>query len=74
MFDGLNWVERSQLRRQLGFPADSRSAWQMDHATPVIEGGGMCGLEGLRTLCVPCHKRETKELAGRRAQQRKEAS
>lgn len=47
------------------------SFWDMDHAVPVTEGGGMCGLDGLRTLCLPCHRRETKELAGRRAQDRR---
>jgi 5-methylcytosine-specific restriction endonuclease McrA len=43
------------------------SLWQADHIVPVVEGGGGCGLDNLRTLCVPCHKRETRELARRRA-------
>ena len=29
--------------------------WQADHIVAVAEGGGSCGLENLRTLCVPCH-------------------
>lgn len=29
--------------------------WQADHIIPVALGGGGCGLENLRTLCVPCH-------------------
>lgn len=41
--------------------------WNMDHVKPVVEGGGACGLDNLRTLCVPCHKRETAVLAARRA-------
>lgn len=41
--------------------------WEMDHTTPVVEGGGGVGLEGLRTLCRACHHRETTALAGRRA-------
>ncbi len=45
-----------------------KSMWAADHTIPVVEGGGECGLDGYRTLCVPCHKRATKELAGRRAQ------
>lgn len=43
------------------------SFWQADHILPVCEGGGMCGLDGLRTLCTRCHKAETKKLAARRA-------
>lgn len=44
-----------------------RPMWHMDHIVPVIEGGGSCGLENLRTLCLPCHKKETAALARRRA-------
>jgi len=29
--------------------------WQADHILAVAEGGGSCGIENLRTLCVPCH-------------------
>ena len=34
---------------------------QVDHIIPVILGG-TGDLENLRTLCVPCHKAETKRL------------
>lgn len=44
--------------RALGFQY-SRSFWEMDHIKAVHEGGGCCGLENLRTLCVPCHKQVT---------------
>lgn len=50
-----------------------RSLWQADHIRPVVEGGGGCGLENLRTLCRCCHKRVTAELAARRARERREA-
>lgn len=40
--------------------------WQVDHVVPVSEGGGCCGLDKLRTLCVPCHKYETDKLMRRR--------
>lgn len=30
--------------------------WDIDHIIPVREGGGCCGLENLRTLCVVCHR------------------
>lgn len=44
--------------------------WEADHIVPVAEGGGMCGLEGLRTLCLPCHHKETAALAARLAERR----
>jgi 5-methylcytosine-specific restriction protein A len=47
--------------------------WEMDHIIPVIEGGGSCGLENLRTLCIPCHREVTKELARRRSRARRAA-
>lgn len=43
--------------------------WDADHITPVIEGGGECGLENYRTLCIPCHQKVTRELRGRMARQ-----
>lgn len=59
----------------LGFPRSSRDApwWDADHIVPVVEGGGECGLENYRTLCKPCHKRETAALARRRAAARRQA-
>lgn len=40
----------------------------------VREGrGGEVGLENLRTLCIPCHKIETADLAKRRAKDRRDA-
>jgi 5-methylcytosine-specific restriction endonuclease McrA len=45
--------------------------WEMDHIIPVVEGGGGCGLEGLRTLCLACHQGETAALAARRAAKRR---
>jgi 5-methylcytosine-specific restriction endonuclease McrA len=39
--------------------------WQVDHIRAVAEGGGGCGMDNLRTLCVPCHTRETAKLHGR---------
>lgn len=41
--------------------------WEADHIVPVVEGGGECGLEGLRTLCRPCHRVVTAELRRRLA-------
>lgn len=54
-------------------PALSRSLWEMDHVVPVVRGGGSCGLENLRLLCVPCHRAVTRELAASRAAERRKA-
>ena len=32
---------------------------------PVAEGGGLCGLSNLRTLCTPCHRSATRALRRR---------
>jgi hypothetical protein len=34
---------------------------------PVVEGGGECDLENIRTLCLKCHRVATLELRKRRA-------
>jgi 5-methylcytosine-specific restriction endonuclease McrA len=36
--------------------------WDADHIIPVCQGGGQCGLDNYRTLCISCHKEETKKL------------
>lgn len=45
--------------------------WDADHIRPVAEGGGECGLENFRTLCIPCHKAETAALRRRMAERSK---
>jgi 5-methylcytosine-specific restriction endonuclease McrA len=66
------FIERCQA---IGLPrhlrALMRRLWEMDHIIPVIEGGGSCGLENLRTLCWACHRKETAALARRRAEARR---
>lgn len=47
--------------------------FDIDHILPVVEGGGLCGIEGYRTLCKGCHKAETKALQQRLAAGRKRA-
>jgi 5-methylcytosine-specific restriction endonuclease McrA len=42
------------------------SLWDADHIVPVVEGGGECDLDNLRTLCLRCHREATAELRGRR--------
>ncbi len=45
--------------------AARRSLWDADHILPVVEGGGQCDLDNLRTLCVVCHREATAELRRR---------
>lgn len=58
-------------RYEIPYGRISSDWWDADHITPVVEGGGECGLDNLRTLCIPCHARVTRELARRRAGKRK---
>lgn len=47
--------------------------WDADHILPVIEGGGECDLDNLRTLCIPCHKKVTRDMHHRHKRARIEA-
>lgn len=53
-----------------GFPSPVDTWWQADHTTPVVLGGANT-LANLRTLCIRCHKAESRKLAARRAQARR---
>ena len=50
---------------------NTQGRWEADHIVPVVEGGGGCGLDGYRTLCIPCHRLVTRDLMGRLAARRK---
>ena len=39
--------------------------WEAHHKVAVVEGGGECGLDGMETLCIWCHGKETGELQKR---------
>lgn len=75
-----HWLERfHRIKSNMlaGFwdrdhPYGIKSTWQADHIDAVIDGGGGMdgGMNNIRTLCVPCHKDETAQLAGRRARDR----
>jgi 5-methylcytosine-specific restriction enzyme A len=47
-------------------PYQRRSLWDADHILPVVEGGGECDLDNIRTLCLRCHRQVTAELRTRR--------
>jgi 5-methylcytosine-specific restriction endonuclease McrA len=65
-------VRRLELLARWGLKKMTRrSLWDADHIVPVVEGGGECDLENIRTLCLICHRRATRELRERRIQARK---
>ena len=43
-----------------------KTLWDADHILPVVEGGGECDLDNIRTLCLKCHRAATAELRQRR--------
>lgn len=68
-------LTRTEWRRRWNaWEREHRTGWQADHIVPVVEGGGECGLDNIRTLCSVCHNRVTAELAARRAAQRQAES
>jgi 5-methylcytosine-specific restriction protein A len=63
-------VHRLRLLQYWGLKRCSRkSLWDADHIVPVVEGGGECDLENIRTLCLLCHRRQTQQLRHRLALQ-----
>ena len=52
---------RVSLKRKIWIRKHGGGLWDADHIIPVKEGGGMCGLENIRTLCIKCHKVVTKD-------------
>lgn len=60
------------LREKFGVFSVFGHWWEADHITPVIEGGGECGLEGYRTLCIPCPRKVTAELRRRMSRRRRD--
>jgi len=45
--------------------------WEMDHITPVCQGGGSCGMDNLWTLCLPCHRSKSKSEMKRKRLRRR---
>jgi len=70
---GFQYSVRRALRHQLGWAGMARGSiysshlWEMNHIVAVSDGGGLCGLDNLETLCIRCHKQETAKQARERA-------
>ena len=63
----LRQLEGAKVLQLQGY---SMVTWEMEHVLPVSDGGGLCSLENLTTLCLRCHKDSTAGLAHRRARER----
>jgi hypothetical protein len=68
-----HWISEEMKRRFGETRAHDGHTWEADHIIPVIEGGGECGLDNYRPLCLQCHRKETAALAKRRAEKRKQS-
>src|ERR1051325_5461590 len=67
-----HWEAVWQVLAAIGFNRRSDAAlWEADHVVEVVRGGDSC-LENMQTLCIPCHKLKTKQLAGARAGERRD--
>jgi len=63
----LRGLARAKMLAAWGLrPGSRKSLWDADHVVPVVEGGGECDLENIRTLCLKCHRSATSELQKRR--------
>ncbi|CAM9153911.1 unnamed protein product [Discosporangium mesarthrocarpum] len=58
---------RHELLNRLIHNPCAGNAWNADHVVAVFEGGGECGVDNLRTLCVLCHADVTKRQSRERA-------
>ncbi len=69
-----SWIAKVVLRRDNWTCQNcgcKHGDMEADHILPVSEGGGLCGPEGYRTLCKPCHGKESGKLRKRLAERRK---
>ncbi|PVV05068.1 hypothetical protein BB560_000406 [Smittium megazygosporum] len=64
--DKSNWIADSKEKQEACKLITPGLFWEAAHITDVVDGGGICGLEGYRTLCVPCHEIETRNCDIRR--------
>lgn len=61
---------REKNRDFIYIPFTDKCRWEADHILPISEGGAD-SLDNARTLCVPCHRSETKKLRRRLAEKRR---
>lgn len=65
------WRERrEELKEQYGDPYDHSRRLEVDHITPVTDGGHPFDPGNLQTLCSECHQEKTSRENSERAEQR----
>ena len=47
------------VKRKIWKRKNGGGLWDADHIIPVKDGGGLCGIDNIRTLCIACHKKKT---------------
>ncbi|XP_041355176.1 DNA annealing helicase and endonuclease ZRANB3-like [Gigantopelta aegis] len=65
---------KSRVKEQMVKNPVAGQFWHADHIRPVWEGGGMCDIDNMRTLCTVCHLKVTSKQASKRATVRKLAN
>lgn len=60
----INYLEQHSIKstRKIHARKHGGGLWDADHTIAVINGGGLCGMDNIRTLCIACHKSATKSL------------
>lgn len=62
---------REELKERYGDPWTREKRLEVDHITPISEGGHPFDPANLQTLCSDCHKEKTAREASERAERRK---
>lgn len=67
----------ADLKRALKIPSDwmrGHDLWECNHILALAEGGRLCDLANLETLCQACHREHTAELVGRLAKAKRRSA
>ncbi|OMJ16344.1 DNA annealing helicase and endonuclease ZRANB3 [Smittium culicis] len=66
--DFSNWEKNLITGEESCKLLNSGMFWESAHILDVQYGGGGCGLEGYRLLCVPCHDKESLNAISRKSE------
>lgn len=54
-------IFKRHMNNEKGYEKESILTMHLDHIIPVHKGGGCTWLSNYQILCVPCHKKKTKQ-------------